>query len=175
MSDESERNDESPHGLEAISGVRFKGVGPMPSGWVLEKEAPWHLSAACMYAMGSGNGEIARAHGKSPQAVSNLFRQPWFQERVTQIMAENRRDVMDRFKAERFNSLETLVALRDNEKVPAAVRMACAKDILDRTLGKPTQRVEMAGEDLHFDNPCEEAERLEAEVRQLLKDLNFQP
>jgi hypothetical protein len=45
--------------------------------------------------MGSGNGEIAKAHGKNPQAVSNLFHQPFFQERVTAIMVENRRDIMD--------------------------------------------------------------------------------
>ena len=52
-----------------------------------------------MYAMGSCNGEIAKAHNKSPQAVSNLFHQPFFQERVTAIMAENRRDVMDLLRA----------------------------------------------------------------------------
>jgi hypothetical protein len=38
--------------LQAISGVRFKDAAPIaPSGWKLEKEAPWHLSAAYMYAL----------------------------------------------------------------------------------------------------------------------------
>ena len=61
-----------------------------------------------MYALGSCNSEIAEAHDKSPQAVSNLFHQPFFQERVTAIMAENRRDIMDLFRGERINSLERL-------------------------------------------------------------------
>jgi hypothetical protein len=53
-SEELERAGESPRGLRAIRGATFKGVAPIaPSGWVIEKEAPWHLSAAYMYAMGS--------------------------------------------------------------------------------------------------------------------------
>jgi hypothetical protein len=109
--------------------VRFKDAAPIaPSGWKLEKEALWHLSAAYMHALGSCNSEIAKAHGKSPQAVSNLFHQPFFEERVTVIMAENRRDVMDLFRSERINSLETLVAIRDNEKAPAAARVACCRE-----------------------------------------------
>ena len=120
-------------GLQAIRGVRFKGAAPIaPSGWVIEKEAPWHLSAAYMYAMGSCNSEIAKAHGKSPQAVPIYSTSHFFQERVTAIMAENRRDVMDLFKAERINSLATLIEIRDNPETPASVRAMCCKDILDR-------------------------------------------
>ena len=47
-------------------------------------------------------------------------------------MAENRRDVMDLFKAERINSLATLIEIRDNPETPASVRAMCCKDILDR-------------------------------------------
>ena len=85
--EESEQESLS-RGLQAISGASFKEAAPIaPSGWELKEEAPWHLSAAVMYAMGSSNGEIAVAHGKSPQAVSNLFHQKFFQARVTEIMA----------------------------------------------------------------------------------------
>jgi hypothetical protein len=153
--------------LRAIRGATFKGVAPIaPSGWVIEKEAPWHLSAAYMYAMGSCNREIAEAHGKSPQAVSNLFHQPFFQERVTEIMAANRRDVMDLFRAERINTLATLIALRDDPATPASVRAMVCKDILDRSLGKAVQRIETVGEVTSSD-PVAECERLEAEVRRL--------
>lgn len=158
-------------GLQAIRGVRFKGAAPIaPSGWVIEKEAPWHLSAAYMYAMGSCNSEIAKAHDKSPQAVSNLFHQPFFQERVTAIMAENRRDVMDLFKAERINSLATLIEIRDNPETPASVRAMCCKDILDRSLGKAVQRIEAVGEVTSLD-PVAEVERLEAEVKRLRDEI----
>jgi hypothetical protein len=173
MSDEGDEAEakELSRGLQAIRGVRFRGAAQIaPTGWVIEKEAPWHLSAAYMYAMGSCNREIAEAHGKSPQAVSNLFHQPFFQERVTDIMAENRRDIMDLFRGERISSLETLVAIRDNERAPAAARVACCREILDRTLGRPVQRVEAGGE-VRSDDPVAEVERLEREINRLKEEV----
>jgi hypothetical protein len=173
MSDEGEGAEakELSRGLQAIRGVRFRGSAPIaPTGWVIEKEAPWHLSAAYMYAMGSCNREITDAHDKSPRAVSNLFHQPFFQQRVTTIMAENRRDVMDLFKAERINSLATLIEIRDNPETPASVRAMCCKDILDRSLGKAVQRIEAVGEVTSLD-PVAEVERLEAEVKRLRDEI----
>jgi hypothetical protein len=156
--------------LQSISGARFKDAAPIaPSGWKLEKEAPWHLSAAYMYANGACNGEIAKAHGKSPQAVSNLFHQAFFQNRVVEIMAENRRDVMDLFKDERINSLMTLVAIRDNENAPPVARVQAARDILDRAMGRPAQRIETVNE-IRSDDPVAECAMLEAEIRQLSKN-----
>ena len=84
-------------------------------------------------------------------------------------MAENRRDVVDLFKSERINSLATLMEIRDNPEAPAAARVQCARDILDRTLGKPVQRIETAGEVTSSD-PVAEVERLEAEVKRLRED-----
>ena len=124
-----------------------------------------------MFAMGSGNGDIAKAHDKSPHAVSNLFHQPFFQARVTAIMAENRRDLMDLFRGQRINSLETLVAIRDNEKAPAAARVACCREILDRTLGRPVHRVDAVGGEVTSSDPVAEVERLEAEVKRLKEEL----
>ena len=154
-------------GLQTISGVRFKDAAPIaPSGWKIEKEAPWHLSAAYMYALGSCNGEIAEAHGKSPQAVSNLFHQPFFQERVTAIMAANRRDIMDLFKAERINTLATLIEMRDDPETPAHTRAWVCREILDRSMGRPTQHVEVSSE-ITSEDPVAEYERLEAENKRL--------
>ena len=70
-----------------------------------------------MYGLGASGVQIARELGKSPQAVSNLTHQAFFQEKVTAILAKNMgRDVMELFKAERINSLLALVAIRDDEK-----------------------------------------------------------
>ena len=81
-------------------------------------------------------------------------------------MAENRRDLMDLFRGQRINSLETLVAIRDNEKAPAAAQVACHREILDRTLGRPVQGVEPVGEVTSSD-PVAEVSRLDAEVKWL--------
>jgi hypothetical protein len=115
-----------------------------------------------MFARGEVSAaEVARAFDVTPPTVYNLMRQSWFQERVTQLMAEHGgRDIMQLFRAEGWNSLVTLVEIRDNEKVSAAVRSSNAKDILDRALGKPIQRIEQSSIPTS-DNPVAEVKRLE--------------
>jgi hypothetical protein len=144
---------------------KFRGVkDPM---WDLDKEQPWHRMAAFAFALGATSKDVAHRLGRSEPAVQNLLRQKWFQKEVTAIMAEyGARDVMDMFRAEQFNSLVTLVEMRDNPKVAAQARITCARDILDRALGKPVQRVETASVPVS-DNPVAEVERLEAEVNRM--------
>lgn len=126
----------------AISSNRLNGSKPPHH--VLESERFWHNAAALMFAAGAVTAkEVAEAFGVSIPTVHNLIRQQWFQEKVTKLMADNGgRDIMSLFKAEGFNSLVTLIQIRDNEKAGSAVRRACAVDILDRSLGKPVQRIE---------------------------------
>jgi hypothetical protein len=100
--------------------------------------------------------------------IYNLMRQQWFQERVTTFMLEAGRDVMQLFRGESYNSLMTLVELRDNEKVSSAVRRTSAVDILDRALGKPLQRVEQSNVPISSD-PVAEAARLEEQNERLRK------
>ena len=76
-------------------------------------------------------------------------------------MAENSRDIMELFKAERINTLAMLIELRDNPEVPASVRAMICKDPLDRVLGKAVKRIEAVNE-VHSDDPVKEVEMLEA-------------
>ena len=139
--------------------------------WELDSEQPWHKMAAFAFALGATARDVARNLGKSEPAVQNLLRHKWFQENVTKIMSEyGARDVMAMFQAEQFNSLVTLVEMRDNPKVPAAARITCARDILDRALGKPTQRVETVAI-ASSEDPVAEVERLESEVNRLRQDV----
>jgi hypothetical protein len=146
--------------------------GTKPPLWDLERESPWHRAAAFCFALGASAREVARRLGKSEPAVQNLLRQPWFQGEVTAIMAEyGHRDVATLFAAEQYNSLATLVEIRDNPKVPAAARIASARDILDRALGKPTQRIEAVGMPVSSD-PVAEVAQLSEEISRLKKDLS---
>jgi hypothetical protein len=139
--------------------------------WDLERESPWHRAAAFCFALGASAREVARRLGKSEPAVQNLLKQPWFQTEVTAIMAEyGHRDVATLFQAEQYNSLATLVEIRDNPKVPAAARIASARDILDRALGKPTQRIEAVGVPVSSD-PVAEVTQLTEEISRLRKEL----
>jgi hypothetical protein len=142
-------------------------VGTKEPMWELNSEQAWHKAAAFAFALGASARDVARQLGRSEPAVQNLTRQKWFQEQVTGIMAEyGAKDVMKVLQGEQFNSLSVLVEMRDNPRVPAASRIACARDILDRGLGKPTQRIEMS-HDVVSDNPVAEVERLEQENNRL--------
>ena len=84
-------------------------------------------------------------------------------------MAENRRDVMDLFKDERINSLMTLVAIRDNENAPPVARVQAARDILDRAMGRPAQRIETVNE-VRSNDPVAECAMLEAQIRAAVEE-----
>jgi hypothetical protein len=157
-----------PEHQQIILDDKFMGTKePM---WYLPKEQPWHRAAAFAFALGATCKDVARRLEKSEPAVQNLLRQKWFQKDVTSIMAEyGARDVMELFRAEQFNSLTTLIELRDNPKVPSSSRIACARDILDRALGKPVQRIE-ATQVTSSEDPCAEVERLEQEVGRMRRD-----
>ena len=53
--------------------------------WDLEKEQPWHRSAAFAFALGMGAKAVAQKLDRSEPAVQNLLRQKWFQAEVTKL------------------------------------------------------------------------------------------
>lgn len=108
--------------------------------------------------------DVADGCGVDRATVSNLLKQKWFQERVTSLMAERGgRDIMQLFRAEQFNSLVTLIDIRDDESASRRDRLTSAMTILDRALGKPVQRVESSNVPTSSD-PVSEVARLEASL-----------
>lgn len=147
-------------------------IGAREPVWELEHEQPWHRACAYMFALGASARSVATQMRKSQPAVQNLLRQPWFQKMVNELMAqEGNKDIMQLFKAEQYNSLCTLVTLRDDEETPAAVRLKAADSLLDRGTGKPTQRIEVSRE-ATSDDPVAEVERLESENNRLRESMN---
>lgn len=150
---------------------KFHGSKDLPEGQGTQHEKPWHRQAAFAFALGATSREVARQLEVAESTVSNLLRMPWFQKRVTDVMAEyGGKDIVELFRAEQFASLATIVQLRDDPKVAPSVRMNCAKDILDRALGKAVQRVESSAS-LSSDDPVTEVRRLEEENRRLQSQL----
>lgn len=153
-----------------ISLDRFAGWRDPKTREVRKFEQPWHRAAAYHYASAKMSLKaISEACDVCYKSVLDLAKNPWWQETVNEIMAKNgAQDVMDLFKAEQVNSLVTLIEIRDNDKVPSAVRRASAVDILDRYMGKPTQRIETAaGVAPLVSDPVAEVARLEEENRRL--------
>lgn len=145
-----------------VNGRLLHGHGPPK--FELVEELPWHRQAAHMFGCGGAVTikEVAEAFEVDRGTVSNLLRQPWFQERVTEIMARHgNKDIMEMFRAEQFNSLITLIEIRDDPNASKQVRSANAINILDRILGKPTQRVETSNANPISSDPVAEVERLE--------------
>lgn len=142
-------------------------------GYIVQKEEPWHTQAAFLFAAGNLSAkEVAEVVDRDERTCRNLLRQEWFQRKVTTIIAEHGgQDVMDLFRAEAFNSLVTLVEIRDDPKVAANVRSANARDILDRAYGRAKQSIEFSGVPRSND-PVAEVRRLEEENKRLQGSLN---
>lgn len=136
--------------------------------WNLQKEEPWHTQAAYLFAAGNLSAkDVAEVMEKDERTCRNLLRQDWFQRKVTEIIADyGGRDVMELFRAEAFNSLVTLVEIRDDPKQSAAVRSSNAKDILDRAYGKAKQSIEFSDVP-HSNDPVGEVRRLHEENARL--------
>ena len=162
--------DEAPTPLN--SGVF---VGARDPKWTLEHEQPWHRMCAHFFATGDTVKGVANKMGKSLPAVHNLLRQPWFQKMVTQLMAEaGAKDISKLFHAEQFNNYSVITEIRDSPNTPTALKLKAAMDMLDRSMGKATQRVEVARETVS-DDPVAEFERLETENKRLRNELKGQP
>ena len=151
-----------------ISDNRFHGM--RQPRFVLNEEKPWHRIAMYLFATGATSiKEVAKCCEVSEPTVRNLLRQDWFQERVTKKLADNGgRDIMSLLKAEQLNTLVVMVELRDKHDTPAAVKASVCKDIFDRTLGKPVQRIQTE-ESPNSDDPVAEAQRLEQELARTQK------
>lgn len=135
---------------------------------IIETEKFWHNAAAVMFANGSVTAkEVAEAFGVTGPTVTNLMRQPWFQQKVTALMAaKGGRDVLELFREEALGTLATLVEIHTSTKCPAAARVASAREILDRAYGKAQQRVEVSNVPVSAD-PVAEHNRLLEENRRL--------
>lgn len=104
-------------------------------------EQPWHQHAARYCAMGMVPKEVAAACGVDPQVIYRLRNALWFQDRVTALMAEQDKDVMEIFKNARGAMAMKLVDLALTAESETVQLAACDK-VLDRFLGKAVQRVE---------------------------------
>jgi hypothetical protein len=106
-------------------------------------EKPWHRLFIYLKAQGLSDRELAVKSGHSQAWISQLCRQPWFRLRLVQELKDAGQGAIQRvLQSTALDSVFTLIDLRDDGQAPKAVRRACADSLLDRYLGRPTQRVE---------------------------------
>ena len=130
-------------------------------------EQPWHRTAAHLLASGKSQKETAEVLGVDKVSVSQLFRTPWFQTMVIELMEANgQSDLMSIFRAEVLNSHTILVELRDDPKVSPTVRANIANTMIERIYGKATQRIETSPT-ANISDPLAEEQRLREENERL--------
>lgn len=133
----------------------------------LVKETPEHLVIAYMAASGMSQSEIADRRGKSRITISNLFRQPWFQQRVVDIISEQGSDVVKTLiSGAAVDSVLRLIHLRDHAE-SESVQASTSIHLLDRHLGKAPQKVEHS-------NASGDPHKEEARLRRQLAELERQ-
>jgi len=109
---------------------------------ILQSENPTHRLMCYLKAQGLSNREIALRTDKSEPWVSQVLRQPWARKRIAEEMQASGRDAIETvITAAAEDSVYKLIELRDEAK-QQNVQLAAANALLDRFLGKPTQKVE---------------------------------
>lgn len=109
----------------------------------IKHEQPVHRLMVMLKAQGKTNKKIAELTGKNECWVSQVLRQPWARQLLIRELREAGRDgIQALLEGEMENSVQTLIELRDSAQAEGSVRRGAANDLLDRFLGKPTQRVE---------------------------------
>jgi len=131
-----------------------------------------HRLLLWLKAKGASNREIARESGYTEPWLSQLFRQPWAQAQLVEMLREAGADEVGAIiKGAAADSVFTLIELRDDSDMPGAVRKGAADSLLDRYLGKPHQSVEVRSEAKAIesvDDLNKELAELEQEEKRLL-------
>ena len=109
---------------------------------VVLSEKPEHRMILYLKLQGQSNKEIATLTGYTVTWVRNIIKQPWFRKVFTQEAQTAGLDAVERFlEGEVLESLEVIREIRDNLGQKGNTRLAAANALLDRHLGRPTQKV----------------------------------
>jgi hypothetical protein len=109
------------------------------SGTVLQSESPIHRAMILLKAQGLSNIEIAQRLDRTPACVSMVLRQPWARVRLLEeLNAQGRPPIQQLLAASAYDSVQSLIDARDDEKARRSERIAAANSLLDRFMGKAT-------------------------------------
>ena len=152
----------------------FAGVdtlfGTLPSYQAYKKEKPEHRLILWHRLRGLSVKETAALSGYTPQSVSLICKQPWFQDAFVRLSSEMGKD-----SVQTFLSGEVLPALQRTVQLALtaeseAVQLAANREIMDRYLGKATVKIEqkLSGQ---IDNVVYDAAKLMEESAKLSEQL----
>lgn len=126
----------------------------------------WMMSAVTLSANGHSLLSIAKSLQKDVKAVSQVIQSPWAKEAVMSLVSQTFSGEAE-IKTIKHAAKDAVTTLQElMVSGPPQVRLAACKEILDRALGKPAQKVQ------HF--AAEGKMDVRDEIEQLRKELNIQ-
>jgi hypothetical protein len=148
--------------------------GPKVPNLAIDHEKAEHRLILMYKLRGDSNREIAQKTGYSESWISQVTRQPWFQQRLVNSLEEVEGEILDEIvKVEAKNSVFKLVQLRDTAK-SEQVQLGSAIELLNRHLGKPVQRTETTANVFHVSAKLGDIDKqlaeVEAEEQRLLRN-----
>jgi len=136
-----------------------------PPTFTIQSEKAEHRLLIALKLQGYSNREIARTSGYTEAWLSQFFRQDWVRQRLAETIEASGLQALEKLiESTAVDSIYTLVDLRDDETTPPAVRRQAADSLLDRYLGKPTQKVVTNNLNVNVDAIDDEIERIESEL-----------
>lgn len=138
----------------------------------LQNEQPWHKIAITLLAQGMSQTDICKTLGISHQTIYKILREEWFQAKLALALEKEVEPISSLIKGASISAFLTIKEISEDEKAPQSTRLAAAKEILDRHLGKSTQFVEVKSESKNT-NVVEETKALELEANRLRERLNL--
>lgn len=117
----------------------------VPSADILT-EKPEHRFVIYLNCQGHKPDEIATKTGYTVQHVRTIMAQPWARRQTIRMLEESnpRKMVEEMLEQGAVQSVQVLMAIRDDPKQPAAVRAKVCDALLDRYLGKAVQPISPA-------------------------------
>jgi hypothetical protein len=135
-----------------------------------KKEKPEHRLILWYRLQGYSVKETATLSGYTPQTVSNVCGQPWFQDAFVHLSEEMGKDVVKTFlEGEILPAFERTANLARSAE-SEAVRLAANKELMDRYLGKPTVHVDQKVQG-KIDTVVHDIAKLREEERRLTEEL----
>ena len=123
----------------------------------IKHEKPEHRVMVMCKAQGMSNDAIAKQFGYTQAWVSQVLRQPWARKLLVELLQQcGVEAVQQALQGAALDSVFKLIDLRDSEKTPPNVQANCAINILDRILGKPTQKIESQSTVTHVSGDIQE-------------------
>lgn len=134
----------------------------------IKNEQPWHRMAAYMLLNNCSNVSIAEAANVTPQSVSILRSQPWFQQLLAELSARKGDDitsVIQSYALEAVEGIHTIAVSAESDRV----RLSAYTTLLEHAQGKPVQKNLNLNSSVSYSSPEEERRELEAQLEAIRK------